>query len=195
MMLKTLNFVQDLEYKSAYKKAYSDASNVWQKMAANYEVTPRSGVYDGIADIKNFTAFKGYFKTLKDCGFSGNSNAECWDFSGGSFSTLSIPKITPSQSYAAFIDIEGRQWIKNHAAYHYGEIIYVDTNGFKQPNKFGKDRFPLFPSLATCKNNSNFDDRCRGAGTPEIIKPYYKDMALGADCNVDNCHYQSWLFD
>ncbi len=190
---------QDLQYKSAYKKAFSDASNIWQIMAANNEVTGRDAIYSDVAPNANFTVFMGYFKVAKSCGFSGNSNSECWDFSGGKFAaggTVYVPDVASNLTYAAFIDMQGRQWMKNRSEATFGDVIYVDTNGFKGPNKFGKDRFHFYPSLSTCASSeNNADDNCRGIGTPVIMRPFYQDTSNTKFCNVENCYYKTWLFN
>lgn len=192
--------IEDAQFKTEYKKAYSDANNAWARMVADYEVTSRTSSYDSTAANNNFTAFKSHFKILKDCGFSGNSNEECWDFSGDTIKpggTVIAPTVSNDMRYAAFIDSSGRQWLKNHSNNTFGEIIFVDTNGFKKPNKFGKDRFPLYPVLQTCNYvlYNQFSAECRGAGIPVKIFAYRLDVAAGDMCNIDNCYYRSWLLN
>lgn len=190
--------IEEAQFKTAYKKAYSDANNAWAQMVADYEVTPRTSSYDGNAANNNFTAFKGHFKLLKDCGFSGNSNEECWDFSGDTIKpggTVIVPTVSNDMRHAAFIDSSGRQWVKNWANNTFGEIIFVDTNGFKKPNQFGKDRFHLYPVLQTCNyvQYNQGSQECRGAGIPVKIYAYSFDATKGTMCNIDNCYYRSWL--
>lgn len=195
-----INTIDDMQYKTGYKSALADACIVWKSMVSNYEITERASIYDDTAAQNNFTVFKNYFKVAKTCGFSGNSNSECWDFSGGQIAPAGaaayVPLTASDMSYAAFIDTQGRQWIKNSASSTFGEIIFVDINGFKAPNKFGKDRFPFFPSLQTCGGGlSNVDNNCRGPGLPVAIMTFYSDTSDTHYCNVDNCYYKSWLLD
>jgi prepilin-type N-terminal cleavage/methylation domain-containing protein len=193
---------QQAEYKVAYKKAYVDANLVWRQMVMKSEVTARTNDgYDENAALQNFNAFKSYFKVIKECGFDGGSNAGCWDFTGGQIKpagTMFVPLQSTGTSYAAFIDTQGRQWLKNQAGATFGEIIYLDINGFTGPNKFGKDRFGLFPLLSTCPAGGFADLACKGNGIPVSVKPYPDDTDNVSNpniCNVDKCYYRSWLIN
>jgi len=193
---------QQAEYKVTYKKAFADANLVWKQMVAKSEVTARTNDgYDENAAFQNFTAFKSYFSVIKECGFDGGSNAGCWDFTGGQIKpagTTLVPVQSAGTNYAGFIDSQGRQWIKNHATTTFGEVIFVDINGFKGPNKFGKDRFGFFPFLLTCPAGNFAVSACKGDGMPVFVRSYPDDTDNISNpnmCNVNNCYYRSWLIN
>lgn len=197
-----LNNIQDAQLKTGYKKAFSDASRIWLQMVTNNEITERTnGGYDGVASLNNFNVFKTYFKVIKECGFDGGSNAGCWDFTGDQIKpagTISVPYARSGTSYAVFIDAQGRQWMKNNAGETFGEIIYVDTNGSKPPNSFGKDRFPFYPVLSTCPKPNVAGSTCKGDGISAYIKAYPTDetnISSPDMCNTVNCYYRSWLLE
>lgn len=131
---------QEQVYKTAYKKAYSVASQAWLSAYSkgNLELCVLWGDDSShTCNIDDFKAFKAEFKVIKDCG---TNTANCWDMSGQqTWGNNAYPR----QGGEAFVDNSGMVWAKSAGLdYTYppaGEV-FVDTNGSKGPNKFGKDR-------------------------------------------------------
>ncbi len=174
---------QDQEYKIAYKKAFSLASQAWTSAVSDYRVDSRTSWTDKESRINNFMTFKSYFKVIKDC--DSNNNAECWDSSGEKYYTNA-----PMASGSAFIDSSGMAWSITSNGDGQGQEILVDTNGMKKPNKYGQDRFLFIPQTID-----------GGAvGLPIKIIPSKSDYT-SEDSNVcpsgdvHPCYYQSWLYN
>lgn len=127
-----INKIDNLKYKSAYKKAYSDLSQILQKALVEEEWPYRESVYDQQATKNEYEIMKKGFKIIKECD---NTNFnECW--ADGDKTVNGYPKI--GMSLFPFIDSAGRSWVN----YYYSENIYfVDLNGLKGPNKWNKDRW------------------------------------------------------
>lgn len=155
---------------AAYKKAYSEIAQAVKLMAYDNDCTdnfnqckslfPYNGDYNPIGN-----AFKKYFKLAKDCGTTpydkNNANTICmtdsysstYDGSGGRSDLNS-----DTDGYYRFITADGfsisisdfgcdMNWIGNKPNYNLNKVcasIYVDINGFKGPNNFGRDIFSLY---------------------------------------------------
>lgn len=178
---------QDAEFKTAYKKAYSDATNVWNSMVNDNVVTERSsasGVYDTNAALANFITFMGYFKTTLVCD---TDNTKCWDSTGEKLNDA-----IPYNNDYAFIDSSGHAWSSAWAAYA-GERIFVDTNGFKGPNHFGKDRWQFYPvNQGWCQDTSS--GSCYGAGISVKLIPSSDSGYTVWGCQYPPCSPKSWLY-
>lgn len=175
-----INNIQDANYKVAYRKAFADTSVVWQQIYSEYLLSPRTtGTYwnDAVANEANFQAFKSKFNIVKDCT---TDNTECWNYSGEQFNNGT----SPQTNLAAFIDSSGRSWVREDA--NYGGIL-VDTNGNKNPNHFGKDRFRFAPVVSG--NSIGLP------GIPAKIGVIDQDWtSKNANyCNYPPCYYTSWL--
>lgn len=124
--------VQDIYYKTAYKKAYSV---LWQAVNianVNNELTSASNTVDV---RNNFLTIMSKFKVVKGC-TSGGDNQNCWDNMGEML--LAGGDLWPQNTEYAFIDSSGMAWSQ---VWYGGPSIIVDTNGFNKPNQWGKDRF------------------------------------------------------
>lgn len=181
---------QEQVYKTAYKKAFSVASQAWLSGASNNQMESRPTWGDLNSKLDNFNTFKSYFKVIKDCNNSNNS--DCW--ANGEVYYLGCP-------YAdalAFIDASGMAWsITGGASVNTGAELLVDTNGFKRPNKYGQDRFVLFPVPNDCPDKTAYGS-C--LGIPARIMPTAKDFTAKDDyfCpsgNTHPCYYTSWLYN
>lgn len=124
---------QDVAYKAAYKRAYSALNQAFLS-AKNKDLfveapntTPRPTGFD-----KNFMSIMTQMKIAKTC-TSGSDNAQCWSTDGEKYNSS-----YPSSSSYAYMDVSGMAWSQ-----YWGGCsnIFVDTNGFKKPNQWGKDRF------------------------------------------------------
>lgn len=182
MTIPTLvNDFQTQVYRTSYKKAYADASVAWLRAYSNDLLVARStGTYwnDATANEANFQAFKSSFMILKECT---TDNTACWNYSGELYNNGSAPQT----NLAGFIDNSGRAWVREDK--DYGGIL-VDTNGNKNPNKFGKDRFRLAPVLDST-NNIFLPGIPTRIGIIDIDFPA-KDPTY---CTSGGCYYTSWL--
>lgn len=170
--------VQEQQYKIAYKKAFGDLSNVLNSCLSEDSLFSREGGNnDNVNNGINFNVLKSKFSVIKEC--NNNDNYQCWDAIGEKYN-----EVLPNTAALAFIDKSGRAWSMLES--RYSEII-VDTNGFKNPNIYGKDRFPFW---VTTINGDNHDF----PGVPVKITPYIDYVgAYIVRCPSGNCYYKSWL--
>lgn len=170
---------QDNEFKTAYKKAYSEINQVFMQAIQEQSFTPRTAAAgDSTATAAEWDVIKAGFKIAKECDTSHLS--DCWADADTIWGGPSLG----TSSYS-FIDTSGRTWAEGN----YNENIYlVDTNGLKPPNRFGKDRW-IFTS-------QNADGSRLSSGYPAKIGPLIGDqITSNAACLHPPCYYQSWLYD
>lgn len=140
MTIPTLiNNIGDQANKTAYKKAYSIASQAFLMANNDGNMVPMPTWTDTPSRITNFKAFKSYFKVIVDCS-TGSNLSTCWA-SGENYYINS-----PDSTAYAFIDASGMSWATGSSTGACGAEILVDTNGFKSPNKLGQDRFVFSPN-------------------------------------------------
>jgi prepilin-type N-terminal cleavage/methylation domain-containing protein len=182
---------QNAEYKTGYKKAFSLASQALLSCMYDNELVSRSNYDDGAANVSNFNCFKSKFSLQKNCNSSNNS--QCWAqgemFRGNS----------PGSNVPAFIDNSGMSWsMRTSDLLGCGgtsSIILVDINGFKSPNKYGRDRF----AVIMANNNKGVSTdwwsiNPYSNGMPVRIMPFYDAIDnTYEDCPSGNCFYTSWL--
>ena len=174
------NEIQDIEYKTAYKKAYSDASNVWRSMMNENVVEARTGQYEATIPFTNFNTFMSYFTVSKTC--MGAQVGKCWNLNG---EQLYDAKPSGDAIGGSFIDNSGRAWLYIPADFS-GDNIYVDINGFPPPNKYGKDSFGFYPLT---------ESGSLGAGLPVKLMPRSDCTVYNyAICHFPPCYFNSWLF-
>jgi len=194
-----MNKTNDAELKTAYKKAFSEASNAWNSMYSAYEVIPCPDVTSVINDTctyGNFDIFKTYMKISKDCDTGSVNN--CWYVSGESMNEVlqaGSGEVSPSKiggGSRAFIDVAGRSWAMVRGGFLNQLVILVDTNGFKNPNKFGKDRFAF--AVANEKGSGTFwTGSSVFPGIPAKLKPSIDRTAVSIECGYPDCTPTSWL--
>lgn len=186
---------QERQFKSAYKKAYSEFSQVFQQ-ALIEQVFTRTKQFEKVSTNEEIGIMKAGFKVLLDCG--NQDIARCWKkgdtLCGGSCTSgnpgdgIDTENGVPRDGSAfCFMDVSGRSW----CSYSYSENIYlVDTNGFSNPNQFGKDRW-----IFTFGDENN--KRADKATLYKKITPYYqKDITTqNSFCKHPPCYYESWLLD
>lgn len=184
--------LQDLDNitnKTAYKKAYADASQAFNKALLDGDIEIQTTYFDPVCG-NNFKAFKSYFRITKDCTDANNTD-QCWNMdekseqitpSGG---LPTAPNGQPTLSSHSFVDASGRSW----AMYYNLENKYlVDTNGFKGPNRYGKDRW-IF-SLMNRQNQLTEN----ALGAPEKIGIRFDDsFTSNWVCHYPPCYFKSWL--
>jgi len=170
--------IQEQQYKTSYKKAFSDLSNVLNSCISENSLVARDGGNeDDVNNAINFNVLKSKFSVVKEC--NSNDNNQCWDPTGEYYN-----ENLPNSAALAFIDNSGRVWSMLES--RYSEII-VDINGFKKPNIYGRDRFPFW---VTTINGDNHDV----PGVPIKISPYIDYVgAYIVRCPSANCYYTSWL--
>lgn len=185
-LMQNLN---DNAFKVAYKKAYSDMSNAFIQAIQENSLTPRAGSSDFTATTSEWAVIKNAFKVIKEC--TSAQLYDCWanadTVCDGAYG-ISTGLPTTSVSTNSFIDKSGRSW----SEYSTLENIYlVDTNGFKPPNKFGKDRW-IFTFLDS--NNTRIT-----TGLPAKIGVLTGDKTTAVGgcswCHNPPCYYHSWLYD
>ncbi len=172
---------QEMQFKTAYKKAYSDMNRAFSEVIAFSEFPERTECYDvNFADFV-YNKMKGSFKVIKDC--TADNLYDCWT-QGDTLGDSDSPVVGRSKS---FVDASGRVW----AEYHNNRAIYlVDTNGAKSPNKFGKDRW-----FFGFRNKDASGDCIIKTDKPVLIIPYnFTDYTeISNVCNYPPCYYKSWL--
>lgn len=178
------NSIQDIQYKAAYKKAYSAA---YQSilLAGSKNLLVPAITADVTTHISNFQTFMDQFVVSRQC--INNDNNLCWDTSGENYGEVwGAGSTAPRIQSPAFTDSSGRAWTM---AFNNDGYIFVDTNGSKKPNQWGKDRFAFW-----------FVD-INGSGTsglPIKIIPF-PDSSGGSNmcyknaCATENYYGTSWL--
>lgn len=162
-----INKINDYHFKTAYKKAYSDLSNVLQRAVSEDAIDLNAKNY--------YSSLKPYFKAVKSC--ENNNAFDCW-VDADMACTGACNGNEPRYNRKIFVDSSGRAWVEYSPNYN---ILLVDTNGEKQPNQFGKDRW-IFTYA-------------RRNGLPVKVIPYSSDTTKKDDwCNHPPCYYHSWLY-
>lgn len=186
---------QEKQFKTAYKKAYSEFSRAFQEALVDQQFTRTSG-YNVVSTTEEFNILKSKFKVLLDCG---NENIErCWkkgdNLCGGSCQSgnasdgIDMDNGYPQEGKSScFIDAIGRSW----CSYTRSENMFVvDTNGFANPNQFGKDRW-----IFTFGDENNIRAKDNYQNYKKVI-PYEKDiLEQNSYCKHPPCYYESWLLD
>lgn len=179
-----LKNIQDIQFKTSYRKAYSAISQALLKAQNNGTLASFSGTNGGIGMQANFLAVQAEFKVSKICDSSHLS--DCWDTSTNSESFHN------EQSTAlSFIDNSGMTWrARTIDADWASPVILVDTNGSKKPNKYGQDRFPFFFS------NTSYGVYTISGLPTKIIPGVDRFDNSSLECPsyaTHPCYYTSWL--
>lgn len=183
-----MNSIQDNQYKVAYKKAYSTASQAWTMANTEGLLSVCTNWGDSGVDIcnaNNFKAFKSKMKVSKDCG---TDTASCWDMSG----EKSWDGSWPSTSASSFIDASGMAWSKLQSDNDSTDTpeVLVDTNGAKGPNQYGRDRaiFTLM-CLSSNRNGSPYIGLSIDMTNPSDTESKYRCPSIAKH----PCYYTSWI--
>lgn len=196
---------QDRQFRVAYKKAYSDVNAAFNFIVANGEYSvpigqsnPDNGVFfaDGDGFGSSLKLLAKQFKTVKTC-YDNNAD-ECFVLDGECGRKTGAGGC-PSSSFA-FVDASGRQWYM----YNNKESGFiVDTNGNKNPNKLGKDRFvfqfPISGNTSGLYQSKSVITPCFHAGYKnyaDIIVDENGDMTSKQRwCPSGECYWTTWLLD
>ncbi len=184
---------QERQFKTAYKKVYSEISQVFQEALLNEEFT-RTTKFSAEATAEEFNILKSKFKVMLDCGFQDIDR--CWKKgdtlcggscqSGNSADGIDMEDGAPREGRdLCFIDAGGQSWCTFNDSEN---IFLVDTNGRANPNRFGRDRWMF---TFTDINNNRAD---HFSNYKKVI-PYLNQDILTQDafCKRPPCYYQSWL--
>lgn len=177
--------LENQHYKVAYKKALSDLRRATLMSVAFREFPYRESKRDTETTAQEWAQIKKNIIATKVC--ENNNLYDCW---------VNADRIWggPSHVSWAFVDNSGRAW----AVFSQTENIYfVDTNGDRKPNKFGKDRWAFKLADENGVRICNTGDICNNLGYPAQIQPYKNQDYLTKDsnyCNYPPCYYASWLY-
>ncbi|MFA7658879.1 MAG: type II secretion system protein [Candidatus Gastranaerophilaceae bacterium] len=183
------NYIQDIQYKTAYKKAYSALYQALTQANGDNALEYASGSYDPVHSL-NFKTIMSYLKLQKTC--YDYDSSECWYKDGEEYNSSSYSNGYPCKNDLAVVDASGMDW----ALYASGFIAmyFVDTNGFKKPNQWGKDRFCFYlPDI-----NGNVK-----TGIPIKIVVYendpsaclYNKCGTVGDKDYKTFYSESWLYN
>lgn len=181
-----INLINEANYKSLYRKAYATISQALLSAQNDSTLVPFSGTNGGIGLQDNFLAMKSCFNISKECTTS--NLYDCWNTSGESFRS-------EETGVFSFVDNSGMAWrTRNTDKDLSTPIILVDTNGGKNPNKYGQDRFPF------CFSNTG-NSYAGGYiinGIPSKIIPLDNQLDNSLlECPsyaTHPCYYTSWLY-
>ena len=177
-----VNKYQEQVYRTAYKKVYAELSEAVRDAIFNQDFI-RTSFSNGDATANEFDIIKKKFKVSKEC--STSNTFDCWVDADRVCVGCEGGEGAPAQGANSFIDTSGRDWIR----YNNGENIFlVDTNGFKAPNQFGKDRW-IFVFV---DNNGR---RTNNSAQYRAVAPYRPDQTTkNTWCQHPPCYYHSWLY-
>lgn len=183
--------VNNMKYKTAYKKALRDVNEAYKLMEANdsrfNEVVCSNS--EECPDccfsptfFENFKVLSEQFRATKTCMTGSIDDVKrCWECDKGqSGKDSEPPNYYGCNSAPAFIDNSGRAWSMYFAK---EASFYVDTNGFKGPNHIGKDRWCFHLPTPKLKGSDNY------------IKPCFNvDVKTKSRfCPSGDCRFKSWL--
>lgn len=157
--------IGDNQHKVAWKKAFSAASQAYTMAIAN-NMGSGYGTYSCTGGTGNgpqkWNVFKSNLNIIKEC--NGNTFGNCWAASGVGPDTSvwgGCPafNIASQNASKALVTADGMSWF----VYDKGncEVVAVDVNGMKSPNKWGEDTFTFrlgdnsIESLGFCVNDNS----------------------------------------
>jgi prepilin-type N-terminal cleavage/methylation domain-containing protein len=172
-----VNNVQDAQYKTAWKKAYSTLTQVTQRIVADYgslSICPYDGTYSARNCMRN--AFLQYLNYTRSCDES-NTNL-CFHLNSDGSKYLNGDPVTGLWGNSPSAVLSDGTLLRFAVSSSYCSssdvncgYIYIDTNGFNAPNIIGKDIFQVLITQNTIKPNGyNVDSAtvnsdCSSSGT------------------------------
>lgn len=186
-----LNNIQENQYKIAYKKAYSAIVQAFLKASQEGDIVPLLYGWSSSGSEANFDAIKKQFIVSKDCDAA--HSADCWNASGEIWRYENL-------ATKSFIDNSGMAW-KLRANDSNGVVpaIFVDTNGSKKPNQYGKDRFPFLYSNKSDVGYWNNAVSDMGIPTKIIVQDdvinfsYSGAESFCPSLAIHPCYFTSWI--
>lgn len=190
-MPSLISSTNDMQYKLAYKKAYSNLYSALNRANADKALKSSSGSYDTVI-LDNFETIMSYIKTVKTCydyrtlGQSAD-NSSCWNKDGEEFNSFSYSHGFPALFDMVAVDISGMSWATYARGYTFD--VFVDTNGHKKPNQFGKDRFILALRSKSGSGSIGYPITARPLADNNYYACHYNK------CETENNYYgTSWLY-
>lgn len=178
--------VQATQYKTAYKKSFSDLSNALNTARLNDEFVSIDGNPTNVRT--NWDALKSHFNISKSC--ENSITDGCWiDTCNATIKDCS-PSAVPGEGEGnswGFIDASGRFWNHYKSSHQDYFQLIVDTNGAQGPNRYGRDKWFFFIYDLS--------------GLPNAGVPYKVGLRSNmlpqttTGCSLGNCYYKSYILD
>ena len=165
---------QKREYVSALKKVYSTLSQVTQQIITE-EGSPKSSCEtcnDGWAYSADniYTLYKKYLSSSKECNFSSGCWYNAWD------NNNELPKLILADGTLLMFHFLSKDCSKDiTGSDDVCAAIWIDVNGNKKPNKFGRDLFNFVIKESGFYPRGCDSDSCSGSSA---------DSTGGCACKV-----------
>jgi len=142
-----VNNIQEAQYKTAAKKAYSAAQNAY-----NSAISENGGGFGPFStgtelSYTKFNAIKSKMNVIKECRNGSGSFGKCWAKNGvGKVDAVSTGCqgfiVSFQNANTSFVTADGTAWmLYSYSDTTGADYIAVDVNGAKPPNDWGKDAF------------------------------------------------------
>ena len=181
-----LKNVQDAENKTAAKKALSVANQSYK--ISQIDNGGGFGAYDGGTSTKavdKFNALKSQLKVINDCAFGASAQGKCWANSGVGLKDYYVTGCWRTSNdgsaftNASFTTADGMFWmLYSQSITTADELLFIDVNGNKKPNDWGKDVFifkmndtNITPLSGGC-GNLKHNDGTAVSTTTEFLAPF-----------------------
>jgi prepilin-type N-terminal cleavage/methylation domain-containing protein len=133
-----INDSQDAEIKTAWKKAYAEIDQ-----ASRQVMMDNGGTFINLctASVNNCfrSKFENYMNITKDC-IPGLSEGNCWGDWGNDLGAFILTTGVFVKTEVGSNDCSNNVW---HSSLSKCAMIWVDVNGFKGPNLWGKDMYAI----------------------------------------------------
>lgn len=177
-----MNSTQNKELVSAYKKAYSVANQAYTEAVTDNGTG--FGAYNfatfNTQSFVKFNALKSKLNIIAECPYGSGAAGKCWSTSGvglGPVAGCSLLSPGGQNVSESFTTSDGMFWmLYSSSATTAVDAIYVDVNGNKPPNDWGKDVFILkmndtnITTFSGCGNLKHNDGTSVVSGT-EFLTP------------------------
>lgn len=140
---------QNAENIVAAKKAFSIVSQAYA--TATSENGGGFGIYNtdwNTQSMDKFNAIKAQLKVIKDCPYNSNAQGNCWSNSGVGMKNYAVSGCSQTSNNGnqfinnSFTTADGMFWMLYSGSITTGiDWLYIDVNGNRGPNDWGKDVF------------------------------------------------------
>lgn len=145
------NYIADIQYKSAYKKAVSVANQAYTEAVQDNGGGFGAFTSNTTTSYTKFDALKSKMVVIQDCLFNSTIQGVCWSNSGVGQKGYSVPSCSMFSNLAgaqfvntSFVSKDGMFWmLYSYSTTTGSDYLAVDINGNKGPNDWGKDAFIL----------------------------------------------------
>lgn len=145
-----LKNIEEAQFKTAYKKAYSTISQAYQLAVKDNGSGFGPLSFFTQASVDKYNAIKSNMNVIKECPYNSGTLGKCWAFEGVGLpghSALDCTRFSNDgnqYSNSAFVSSDGMYWmLYTYGVHSGGGLIAVDVNGEKGPNDWEKDAFIL----------------------------------------------------